>query len=128
MTEVVRPRDGEVVALRPCPHWCTLSRHFDDGEAVDTDDGYHHCGPQIAVPTSYRMHRDDPDTVVRAILKSWTHPLSAGPGPSLIEVNLGTATEMTDACTELTPAQARDLAAALLELAATAERRGTGRV
>jgi hypothetical protein len=24
---------------------------------IDADDGYHHCGPEIAVPTLYRMHR-----------------------------------------------------------------------
>jgi hypothetical protein len=46
----------------------------------------------------------------------------ADPGPSLIEVNLATAEELTDACAELTPGQARDLAAALLELAFAAER------
>lgn len=77
--------------------------------------------------TSYRAHRDAPRTVVWAALKSWTHPLDASPGPALIEVNLGTAAERTDACAELTPAQARDLAAALTELAGTAERAsGTG--
>jgi hypothetical protein len=85
-----------------CPPWCTLSLHFADGEGIDADDGYHHCGPQIAVPASYRMHRDAPETVVRAILKSWTHPLDAEPGPALIEINLGTAGEWADACAEIT--------------------------
>lgn len=127
MEEVVRPRGADTVVLQPCPPWCGLSRHFADGEVIDTDDGYHHCGPEIAVPTSYRAHRDAPQTVVRAILKSWTHPLGASPGPALIEVNLGTDAERTDACAELTPAQARDLAAALTELAGAAEHAsGTG--
>ena len=124
MEEVVRPRGADAVALRPCPPWCTLSLHFGEGQPVDADDGYHHCWPEIAVPTSYRAYRDEPETVVRAILKSWTHPLDAAPGPALIEVNLGTATERTDACAELTPAQARDLAAALVDLAGTAEHVG----
>jgi hypothetical protein len=126
MTEVVHPRDADTIALRPCPPWCTLRRHFADGEVIDADDGYHHCGPEIAVPTSYRAHRDAPETVVRAILKSWTHPLSAEPDPALIEINLGTAGERTDACAEITPGQARTVAAALLELADTAEHARTG--
>jgi hypothetical protein len=126
MTEVVHPRDGDAVTLGPCPPWCSLSRHFADGEAVDTDDGYHHYGPEIEVPTSYREYRDAPETVVRTILKSWTHPLHASPGPALIEINLGTAGELTDACAEITPGQARAVAAALLELADTAERADPG--
>jgi hypothetical protein len=72
------------------------------------------------VPTSGRWHRDEPEIVVRAILKSWTCPLGADPGPPLVEVNLGTDSQLTDACAELTPAQARDLAAALLQVAAAA--------
>jgi hypothetical protein len=126
MTEVVHPRDADAVALRPCPPWCTLSRHFADGEVIDADDGYYHYGPEIAVPTSYRMHRDAPATVVRTILKPWTHPLDAEPGPALIEINIGTAGERTDACAEITPGQARAIAAALLELAGPAEHAGTG--
>lgn len=120
MTETVRLLDGEAVALRPCPPWCTLGRHFAGDEIIYASDGFHHCGPETAVPTSYRPHRGEPETVVRAILKSWACPLGANPGPPLIEVNLGTANELTDACAELTPAQARDLAAALLELASAA--------
>jgi hypothetical protein len=124
MAEIVHPRGADTVVLRPCPPWCTLGRHFAAGEVIDADDGYHHHGPEIAVPTTYRAHRDAPETVIRAILKSWTHPLGTSAGPALIEVNLGTAAEWTDACAELTPAQARDLAAALTELAGTAEHAG----
>jgi Domain of unknown function (DUF6907) len=126
MNELVHPRDADPVALGPCPPWCTLGRHFTDGEVIDADDGYHHYGPEIAVPTSYRMDRDTPAAVVRAILKSWTHPLGGEPGPALIEINIGTAEELTDACAEITPGQARAVAAALLELADTAEHAGTG--
>jgi hypothetical protein len=123
MSESVRLRHGGTVALGPCPQWCTLEWHFDETEVADTDDGYHHCGPEIPVPTSYREHRDAPDAVIWAMLKCWTHPLTADPGPPVIEVNIGTAVKWTDACAELTTGQARDLAAALLELAAVAESR-----
>lgn len=126
MTEVVRPRDGGAVALRPCPPWCALGRHFAGDDVIHAGDGFHHYGPEIAVPTSDRWHSDEPEIVVRTILKSWTGPLGAEPGPPVIEVNLGTAGQLTDACAELTPAQARDLAAALIELAAAAERPGAG--
>jgi hypothetical protein len=54
-------------------------------------------------------------------LKSWTHPVDADPGPTLIELNLGTAGARTDMCAEITPAEARAVAQALLALAATAE-------
>lgn len=55
------------------------------------------------MPTSYRMYRKAPAAVVWTILKSWTHPMDAEPGPALIEINLGTAEERTDACAEITP-------------------------
>jgi hypothetical protein len=124
MTEVVRPRDGEPVALRPCPPWCAESRHFADDEAIYADHGYHHYGTEIEVPTACPfagLTGGDP-TIVRAVLKSWTHPLGADPGPARIEINLGTAAERTDSCAELTPAEARAVARALLDLAAVAER------
>jgi hypothetical protein len=61
---------------------------------------------------------------VRVVLKSWMQPLDAGPGPAFIELNLGTAEAGTDACVELAPAEARSVARALLDVAATAERDG----
>jgi Domain of unknown function (DUF6907) len=124
--EVVRPLDGVAVALRPCPPWCAEARHFTDGEVIYADDGYHHYGHESEVPTSCKFlgMTDGPDTIIRAVLKSWTHPLDADPGPTLIELNLGTATERTDMCAEITPAEARVVAKALLDLAATAERDG----
>lgn len=126
MPEVVRPRDGNPVALGPCPSWCTLGRHFGDGEAVDADDGYHHAGTEAEVPTAYPFGglTDAEPTIVRAALKSWTHPLGTGPGPVLIELNLGTPAARTDSCVEATPAEARAIARALLDLADTAERAG----
>jgi hypothetical protein len=126
MTEVVHPLDGETVALRPCPPWCTESRHFADREAVYADHGYHHYGTEVEVPTSdtFLGTADGSRTIVRAVLKSWTHPLNADPGPALIELNLGTARERTDMCAEITAAEARAVAQALLDLAATAERDG----
>jgi hypothetical protein len=80
-------------------------------------------GLEIEVPTSYRFagFTDGPETVVRVVLKSWTHPLDAEPGPTRIEINLGTAEEHTDAYAEITFHEAQALAQALLDLAATAE-------
>ncbi|MFI5065686.1 MAG: hypothetical protein ACHP9Z_17150 [Streptosporangiales bacterium] len=63
---------------------------------------------------------------MRTSLTSWTHPLDAQPGPALIELQLGTAGQNTDLCAEITPSEARAIARALLELAATAERDGRG--
>lgn len=127
MAKFVRPRDGSPVALRPCPPWCTLVRHFGDGQAVYADDGYHHVGAEAEVPTGYPflgLTGGDP-TIVRAVLKSWTHPLGARPGQVLIELNLGTPAARTDSCVEATPAEARAIARALLSLADTAERDAT---
>jgi hypothetical protein len=124
MTEIARPRDGAAVTLQPCPPWCTLDRHFDDSEAVYAGDGYHHVGTETEVPTAYPFAglTDGDPAIVRVVLKSWTHPLDAAPGPALIELGLGTAADRTDACVEATPAEARAIARALLDHADTAER------
>ena len=124
MPEVVRPLDGAPVTLRPCPHWCTETRHFADDEVIYADHGYHHYGSEIEVPTSdtFGGMSDGPATIIRVVLKSWTHPMDADPGPTRIELNLGTATERTDLCAEISPAEARAVARALLDLADTAER------
>jgi hypothetical protein len=126
MTEVVRPRDGDTVTLRPCPPWCTLARHFADGQPADADDGYHHEGAETEVPTGYPFPglADADPTIVRAALKSWTQPLGADPGPVRIELNLGTPADRTDMYVETTPAEARAIARALLGLADTAEQAG----
>jgi hypothetical protein len=124
MTEVVHPCDGDAVALRPCPPWCTLSGHVDDDGPVYASDGYHHYGPDRAVPTSDQIDGHGPEVVIKTILKSWTCPLDAGPGPALIELQLGTAEQNTDLYAELTPGQARAVAAALIELAGIAESAG----
>jgi hypothetical protein len=124
--EVVHPLDSESVTLRPCPPWCTEGRHFGDDEAIYSDDGYHHYGTEIEVPTSdtFLGMMGGPETIVRVALKSWTHPLGAQPGPALIELSFGTAVKRTDMCAAATPAEARAIAQALLELADTAEREG----
>lgn len=124
MPEVAYLRDGDAVTLRPCPPWCTEERHFTDDEMVYADDGFHHYGQEVEVPTScpFLGTTDEAATIIRVVLKSWTHPLDADPGPALIELNLGTASERTDSCAEITPAEARAVAQALLDLAATAER------
>lgn len=124
MTEVVRPVDGEPVTLRPCPPWCTLERHFGPEETVHADDGYFHYGPETEITTGrpFPDQAGEEPTVVRVYLSSWTHPLDASPGPTVIEANLGTADCRTDTAAELTPAEARAAAWALLERADTAER------
>ena len=126
MAEIVRPRDGNPVVLRPCPPWCTLTRHFTAGQPVDSDDGYHHEGAVAEVATAYPFlgTTEGEPTIVRAALRSWTHPLGAAPGPVVIELNLGTRASRTDSCAELSPAEARAIARALLDLADAAERDG----
>ncbi len=61
------------------------------------------------MPTAYPFlgMTDGASTIIRAVLKSWTHPVDADPGPALIELNLGTAAERTDMCAEITPIEAR---------------------
>src|SRR5450756_82973 len=128
--EVVHPRAGDAVALGPCPPWCTESRRFADDDVIDADDGYHHYATEIEVPTAYPFLGlgDEGPTIVRAVLKSWTRPLDADPGPTLVELNLGTAKSRTDASVEATPAEARAIARALLAVADAAERGGKARV
>ena len=93
---------------------------------IYADHGYHPFGTEIEVPTSYTFGgmTEGPETIVRMVLKSWTHPLDADPGPALIELNLGTASERTNMCAEITPAGPWAVARALLDLADTAERDG----
>jgi hypothetical protein len=81
---------------------------------------------EVEAPTSYKFlgMTDGPQTIVRAVLKSWTQLLGADPGPALVEFNPGTAGERADVCAGISPAEARAVARALLVLAATAERDG----
>ena len=102
MTEVVQPRNGDAVALRPCPAWCTLSEHFGPEPMIDADDGFHHHGPEITVPTSDRLFTDGPESVVKVSLKAWTKPLDAEPEPGRVDLQL----ENADSCVDLTPSEA----------------------
>jgi hypothetical protein len=119
--EVVRTREGDVVTLRPCPPWCTERRHFTADIVTDATDGYHHYGPETEIPTADLKLGTGTETVVRILLKSWSCPLHAEPGPARIEPRLGTAEERTDLNVELTPAEARAIAQALLDHAANAD-------
>jgi hypothetical protein len=121
MDEVVHPRGGDPVTLRPCPPWCTLYIHFNTDSPIDTDAGYHHRGPELAVPTNDRASLHDPYTIVKVTLKSWTHPLDAEPGPTQIELQLAEGETNTDRYAELTSGQARAIATALLTAANIAE-------
>jgi hypothetical protein len=120
VTEVIHPRDGAPVRLRPCPPWCTQTRHFTDDDVIYAEDGFHHYGPEITVPASFRMFSDSPGSVVKVSLKAWANCLNADPGPGFVELQLATTEYDTDAYVELTPGQARTVAAALLQLADTA--------
>jgi hypothetical protein len=122
VTEIVYPRNGSPVRLGPCPPWCILGRHFAGDDTVDADDGFHHCGPEIAVPTSDRVLPDGPESVVKVILKAWTSSLDAEPGPSRIELQLATTECNTDRYVELTPDEARAVSSALLKIADVTER------
>ena len=122
MTEIVHPRGGAPVTLRPCPPWCTSSEHFTEHAVIDTDDGFHHYGPEVAIPTSDRMLWSDPETVVKVILKAWTSRLDADPGPARVELQLATTEQNTDTFVELTADEARAISTALLRLADLAER------
>jgi hypothetical protein len=62
-----------------------------------------------------------PETVVKVILKSWTYPLGAEPGPGRVELQLATTEGNTDMYAELTPDEARTVASALLKIANIAE-------
>jgi hypothetical protein len=121
VTETIHPRDGDAVALRPCPPWCTLLRHFADDDVVYADDGFHHLGPETVVPTSNRRLVHDPESVVKVILKAWTEPPDADPGPGRIELQLATAEENTDIYVDLTSDEARAVASALIKTADIAE-------
>lgn len=120
MADIVQPRNGGTVTLRPCPAWCSLSEHFTDGTVIDADDGFHHYGPEITVPTSDRLFTNGPESVVKVSLKAWTKPLDAEPEPARVDLQL----ENADSCVDLTPAEARTVAVALLQMADTAERTG----
>jgi hypothetical protein len=117
VTELIQPRDGAPVSLRPCPPWCPQIRHFADDDVIYAGDGFHHCGPKIAVPTWWRMLSDGPESVVKVILKPWTNRLDADPGPGFVELQLAITEYHADAYVELIPGQARDVASALLQLA-----------
>jgi hypothetical protein len=121
VTETVHSRDGDAFTLHPCPPWCTETQHFGEDELIYADDGYHHYGPETAVPTSDRVLLSDPETVVKVILKSWTPRLDADPGPARVELQLATTDENTDMYVELTPSEARAVASALFKTADIAE-------
>jgi hypothetical protein len=80
--EVVLPLDGDAVTLRPCPPWCAEERHFADDEVIYADDGYHHHGTEIEVPTSSKFlgMADGPGPSPRPCLTSRPQPNGTGHG------------------------------------------------
>jgi hypothetical protein len=91
---------------------------------VYAGDGFHHHGPQVAVPTSWRVLTDGPESVVKVVLKAWTERLDAEPGPGRIELQLATAEYNTDFYVELTPGQGSRLGLARARWHRGTRRRG----
>ena len=73
------------------------------------------------MPTFDRMSLNDPEIVVKVVVKAWTCPLDAEPGPARVELHLAPGGVTTEQSAELIPDQARAVARALLELAAVAD-------
>jgi hypothetical protein len=71
MAELIYPEDGDP-RPRPCPSWCILTQHFRPDLHIFADDGFHHDGPEIAVPTKDRMSTRGPETVVKVTVRAWT--------------------------------------------------------
>ena len=67
-------------------------------------DGFHHYGPQVAVPASWRVLADGPQSVMKVILKACRSGRT--PRPGRIELQPATAGYSTGSCAELTPGQA----------------------
>jgi hypothetical protein len=88
---------------------------------ADPDDGFHHYGPEAVIATFDRMGINDPEIIVKAVVKAWTCPLDAEPGPARVQLALAPGGVITEMSAELSPGQARDVGRALLELAAVAE-------
>jgi hypothetical protein len=116
---IIHTRDGDQFEIRPCPSWCT-DEHFPPDEHVDSDDGFHHCGPDVSIPTSHQPFTGEERSTVRLYLKTWVLPLDADPGTGCVDLTLFTADG--EPTVELTSSEARTLAAALIQLADTAER------
>jgi hypothetical protein len=117
--KIIHTRDGDQFEIRPCPSWCT-DEHFPPDEHVDSDDGFHHCGPDVSIPTSHQPFTGKECSTVRLYLKTWVLPLDAEPGTGCVDLTLFTADG--EPTVELTSREARTLAAALVQLADTAER------
>jgi hypothetical protein len=94
-----------------------FTQHFRPDLHIFADDGFHHDGPEIAVPTKDRISTRGPETVVKATVRAWTPRLDADPDPGHIELQLATTETNTDMFVELTPDEARAVASALLEQA-----------
>lgn len=119
---IVELTDGSTVELKPCPAWCLGDHGFQPGARLSpVIDCFEHYGPHASVSVAWRARLDGPPDSVTLQLASSTEPLDGDPGPARIDIRLRTSTG-DDAYTELTPAEARAVAASLLLLADTAQR------
>lgn len=117
---VVQLTDGRSAEPGPCPDWCLGDHGFRQGTPVHPDDGFIHVGPDASVALKWRALLDGPPDTVRVRLESHTTTLHADPGPPRIEMHVRTTEG--EAFPELSPAEARALAASLLMLADVAQR------
>jgi hypothetical protein len=117
----MKTADGVTAELRPCPAWCT-GEHFGEGDPVWLQDGFWHYGPETDIPTSDRAHQAGQPSVVTVSARAWAPHLRADPDQGL--VGLRVSADDGEALVNITPAEARAAAAALLMAAGAAEHDG----
>ncbi|HEV2373573.1 MAG TPA: hypothetical protein VGS19_15545 [Streptosporangiaceae bacterium] len=97
--------------LRPCPVWCS-------GEHVLPDlplDGFHHSSPAAAISLTHSQRADQTE-VLTAALVAFVPAVAGSPWPARVEVSVD-----KNLAFELTPAEARQLAAILHDLSSRAD-------
>ncbi|MFC4122054.1 DUF6907 domain-containing protein [Nonomuraea zeae] len=106
------------ISLQPCPAWCT-GDHFGDDVVLDRTDGFHHTTDDSEIKGLNRLFADDPDVQsVQVRLTSWVNTLDAADRqPARVSLTIDRAVEEV----ELSPQQAREIAAELVRLAEIAE-------
>jgi hypothetical protein len=106
------------ITLQPCPAWCT-GDHFGQEAFLHREDGFHHTTNDAEIKGLSRVRVDDPDVQsVQVRLTSWVCPLNAADRrPARVGLTIDRVAEEI----ELSPEQARQVAAELVRLAGLAE-------
>jgi hypothetical protein len=97
--------------LQPCPSWCTGEHALLAGP----QDGFHHCGRETAILLTHSQRTGKTD-VLTAGLVAFVPSVAGSPWPPRVEVSVNKYLAF-----ELTPAEARRLAAILTGLSSQAE-------